>query len=160
MVPLQVPVAEVRQIGLLECLRRVQLDHRRSPVGEQRVDSEGQIRRAHHLVENHADELRQPLAAVVGRHRDPGPAGIDEGPVGLPVAGRRAHHAVLVVAALLVRPGRFSGSSVFSQSLAPSSINRVDHVGRRVLVARQRGNLAHVEELVEHEAHVAESGAL
>ena len=74
-------VAEAGQVGLLERLRPVQLDHRRSPVGEQRVDAEGEVGRADHLVEDHADELRQPLAAVVRRQRDAGPAGIDEGPV-------------------------------------------------------------------------------
>ena len=152
-------VAQVWQVGLLQPLRGVQLDHRGGTVGEQRVHAESQIRRAHHLVEDHADELRQPLAAVVRRHGDAGPAGIDEGLVGLLVALRCAHHAVLVVAAFLVRRAIERQQRVLAE-LGALLDHGVDHVGRGVLVAGQRGELAHVEQLVEHEAHVAKRRAI
>ena len=83
----------------------------------------------------------RPWPPYSGSAASAGPAARAEGRVGLLEARGRAHHAVLVAAALLVA-GAVERCSTFSASLAASSSTLSISVGRRLLVAGQGGEPA------------------
>ena len=152
-------VGQPGQIGFLQVVGGMRPDQRRRALREQRVDAEGEIGGADHLVKHHADQLGQSLAAIVGRDGHAGPARFHETAIGFLEAPGRAHRAVLVVAALLV------GRTVERQQRVLAELRAlldhgVDHVRRRLLIAGQGRQRADIEELVEHETHVAERGAV
>jgi hypothetical protein len=93
------------------------------------------------------------LAAVlrIAGHR--GPAALAELVVGLLEALGCAHHAVLVVAALLVARAVQREQHVLAK-LGRLLEDRLDGVGRRILVARQLGQARDVEDFVEDERDV------
>ncbi len=70
-------------------------------------------------------------------------------------AGGRAHHAVLEMAALLVaRP--VERRQLVLAELGAGGEDGGDGVRRRLLMAGQPGDLPDIEQLLEHEAHVAQ----
>jgi len=62
-------------------------------VQQARRHGQAVVRGREPFVEHRLEHGRQALAAILGRGRERGPAAIDEGPVGLAKARRRAHLA-------------------------------------------------------------------
>ena len=114
---------------------------------------EGLVRRGEHLLQREAHRRRQALAAVLGIAGHRRPAALAELVVGFLEALGRAHDAVLVGAALLVA-GAIEREQHVLAELGRLLEDRLDGVGRGVLVARQLGEARDVEHFVEHEGDV------
>ena len=93
---------ELRQIAALERVAAV-LGQRVDPRhGQQRPEPEGQGGRVPHLDAGGVERMRQRLAAPLRGSREPVPAGLRPGAVGLLPAGRRGDGAVLERRAVVV----------------------------------------------------------
>ena len=145
---------QLRQIERLQLFGGVGLDRQIRAGAQPRIVAEREIRRADHLVHDDLDRFGQALAAVPRIGRKASPAPFDEPVVGLLEALGRAHHAVLVDAALLVTRAIDREQHVLAELRALLD-HRIDHVCGRLLVARQPAQLLDVEQLVQDEAHVA-----
>ena len=123
-------------------------------VGEAGIKAEGDVGRTHHLADDVADAFGQALAAVGGVAIEPGPAAVAEEIVGLLEALRRAHHAVLVMAALGIAGGVERQQHLLAE-LRHLFADRVDELFVDVLIA-ERGVIRDVVHLGEDEADVAQ----
>ena len=122
-------------------------------VAEAGIHAEGLVRSGDDLRHCEAHGGRQALPAIGRIAGDRGPAAVAELLVGFLEALGRAHHAVLVGAALLVARAVERKQHVLAD-LRCFLEDGVDGVGRRVLVTRQLRQARHVEHFVEHEAHI------
>ncbi len=124
-------------------------------VGEAGADAEGEVRRAHHLLDELGHARREALAAIFGIAGDAVPAAFGIGGIGLLEALGGAHHAVLVGAALLVAR-LVEGRENLGDQLAGLVEHGVDEVGGDLLHALHVFQLLGPVQLMEDEAHVAQ----
>ncbi len=145
-------------VGGLLRVRTEQLERLDRTLIETRAVGEADVGGVPHLAGRAEQELRQTLAAVLGGHGQPDPAGLGELRVGFFEALGRRHDAVfpgaaLAVAALVERVENFRRERrrLFE--------DRVDHVGG-VLVAGQLADLLEAGEFAQNELHVAQGRAV
>jgi hypothetical protein len=114
------------------------------------------VGRGDHLVERGGDDERQALPAMLGIAGQRRPAAVDEGPVGLAVAVRRADLPVVPAAALQVRR-RVDGRQHAAGELACLFEHLARGVGIEVREGRRRGPRGRrAQHVFEDEAHVAQ----
>ena len=147
------------QVGLLERVTAMALDRSGGTMGEARVEAEGEVGRADHLLDQLVDRFRQPLPTPFRIGCERGPATFGELLIGFGEPRRRPHDAVFQMTPLLVaRP-------VDRQQDVATEARRLleDRIGEIRCELRQRGNIPEAVigmEFVEHEAHVAQRGVI
>ncbi|MDR8920858.1 hypothetical protein FEP56_05627 [Burkholderia multivorans] len=150
---------QLRHVALLLLVaagRQQSLDR---AVGQQRTQRERQVRRVQHLDARRRDQLRQPLAVVVGRMLQPLPAAFDELAERFAKAGRRAHHAVLPAARIAV-----ALDVQRRQHLAAEFRGLFEHrlggVVPGILETRQLRDGVDAGQFLQHEQHVLDGGGI
>src|SRR5215470_20028960 len=119
------------------------LDRVVGPVREARIHAEGKVGGADHLLHEEVERARQALPAVGGIAAERGPAALAEGVVGLSETLRRAHHAILEGAALLVAAAIERQQHLLAKLRALLE-HGFEEIRRRLLVARKLAELSHV----------------
>ena len=128
------------------------------PVAESRVHTPGPVGRAHQLIDHYTQRLGQSLTAELGIMRQRWPAALNKTLVGLLESIRGGHYAVLPLTALLVTDA-IQRCQFLLGKLGPLDQNRINHVGRCVLTARQVGvMLLKIEQLIQHETDITQGG--
>ncbi len=127
--------------------------------GEQGTEREAEVGRTHHFLHRDAERAGQALAAVFGGQRDAAPAGLAEGVIGLLPAVRgsdafRRPGATLGVADAVERGKHFAGE--FGSFVEDG----IGHVRGCIGVGRKLAELLEAGNLIHHEAHVLDRGAV
>ncbi len=150
----------LRQEPVLELLRAAQRDRLDRALRQHRAEIEGEVRRMPHLLDGGPEEVRQPLAAVVGRLDEPVPAVLAELQVRGLESGRRLHRAVGKPLHALAVADAIERIEHVGRELRRFVEDRRDHVGCRLLVSGEPGDLFEPGELVHDEPHFGEGGLI
>ena len=124
---------ELGQIGALERVAAVRDQRIDARHGQQRPEPEGHGGRVPHLDAGGVERVRQRLPAPLLGRREPVPAGLRPGAIGLLPARRRGDRAVLERGAVAVAD-RVEGGEDVGRELAGFLEHRVDHVLAEVAV--------------------------
>src|SRR6478672_13579304 len=113
-----------------------------------------------HLLDRRADQMRQALAAVLGRLRETVPAVLAELEIRIPETRRRLDRAVVEAPRALAVAPAVERIEDFRRELRRLLEDRGNDIRRRLLETRQACDLVEAGKLGQHEMHLGERGAI
>lgn len=151
--------AALHQFGQIDplLLRRAVMAQRICcTVRQAGIHAPGEVGCTDHFRQQHRQRRRQALATMLGLCGQPGPAAIDVLTIGVTKAVGGLYIAVLQTAALLVS-ALIQRQQHFTRKARSLVQNGRHHVWRNVVASGQAGVMSRiVEQLIHHEAHVAQ----
>ena len=121
------------------------------PLAEHHAQGERHVGAGQLLLHDGGDDEGQALAAMRFGDAQPGPAAFDIKLVGVDKARRQGDDAIIQLGVRLVTDAVQRRKDVRSE-FARFGENGVDHVGRRIGVARQCGKAGQIGDAIKHEA--------